>query len=76
MRFISICLIIFLIASCSSGRNRLEEEIAYTRAVINQSTDAYQICTEDNIDNLSRCNSLIKLIDEDKRRLAILESKR
>jgi hypothetical protein len=34
-----------------------------------QSVDAYQICTEENIHNLSKCAPLIKLMDEDKKRL-------
>jgi len=66
--FLLLCLL-FSLSACSSGRDKRLIELAYARNAYEQSVDAYQICTEENIHNLSKCAPLIKLMDEDKKRL-------
>ena len=60
------------LASCGAGRDRKAEELAYARFASRQSLDAYQICTEENVGDENQCSALIKLMDEDNRRLARL----
>ena len=66
--FLILCLLIS-ISACSSGRDKRLIELAYARDAYEQSVDSDQICTEENIHNLSKCAPLIKLMDEDKKRL-------
>ena len=69
MRFVLAIALLFNLASCSSGPDKRLIELAYAKVSLDQSTDAYQICTEDNIGDLSKCATLIKLMQEDQRRL-------
>ena len=69
MRLFLILCLIFTVSACSSGPDKRLIELAYARNAYEQSVDAYQICTEENIHNLSKCALLIKLMDEDKKRL-------
>lgn len=61
-----VCL---LLASCSGSRDKRAEDLAFARSAAFQSTDAYQICTEQNIENASKCSALIKLMEADQKRV-------
>jgi len=74
MRFVLAIALLSLLASCSSGPDKRLIELAYAKGALDQSTDAYQICTEDHIGDLSKCATLIKLMQEDQRRLERLSS--
>lgn len=63
------------LAACGSGRDKRAEELAFARVASKQSLDAYQICTEENVGDEGQCSALIRLMDEDSRRLARLTGK-
>ena len=69
MRLVITLILLSALAACSRGPDKRLIELAYAKGALEQSTDAYQICTEDNIDDLSKCETLIKLIQEDQKRL-------
>jgi hypothetical protein len=56
------------LASCSSGRVR-PEDLAYARMAQFQSLAAYQICSEENIGDPTRCDALLRLQDSDRKTL-------
>ena len=66
-----VCL---LLASCNGSRDKKVEDLAFARSAVFQSTDAYQICTEQNIENSSKCSALIKLMEADQKRISRLTS--
>ena len=45
------------------------EEPNYANAAKYQSLDAYQLCTEENPGDPDKCATLIKLLEDDKKRL-------
>ena len=63
------------LASCGAWRDKKAEELAYARFAARQSLDAYQICTEENVGDEIQCSALIKLIDEDNRRVGRLSTR-
>ncbi len=69
MRTLLVLIFLSALTACSSGPDKRLIELAYAKGALEQSTDAYQICTEDNINDLSKCATLIKLMQEDQRRL-------
>lgn len=71
-RLILLLTLSLALASCGAGGDKKAEELAYARFVERQSLDAYQICTEENVEDENQCSALIKLMDEDNRRIARL----
>lgn len=69
MRLLLAIILMSILSACSSGPDKRALELAYARDSLEQSTDAYQICTEENIDDISKCATLIKLMQDDQRRL-------
>ena len=69
MRLLLVIILLSILSACSIGPDKRALELAYARDSLEQSTDAYQICTEDNIDDLSKCATLIKLMQDDQKRL-------
>ena len=69
MRIIIVIVFLSALSACSSGPDKRLIELAYAKGALDQSTDAYQICTEDNIGDISKCATLIKLMQEDQKRL-------
>jgi hypothetical protein len=45
------------------------DERGYANAAKYQSLDAYQLCTEEHPGELEKCEALVKLMDDDKKRL-------
>jgi hypothetical protein len=68
MRYLLLFLALAILAACSSGRVR-PEDLAYAREAQFQSLVAYQICSEKNIDDLRKCDALVRLQDADQKRL-------
>ncbi len=56
-------------AGCSSTNGGRMEERNYANAAKYQSLDAYQLCTEENPGDPDKCATLIKLLEDDKKRL-------
>ena len=54
MRFVLAIALLSLLASCGSGLNKRLIELANAKGALDQSTDAYQICNEENIGDLSK----------------------
>jgi hypothetical protein len=71
-RLLLLLSISLALASCGAGRDKKAEELAYARFAERQSLDAYQICAEENVGDENQCSALIKLMDEDNRRIARL----
>jgi hypothetical protein len=71
MRYLFLSLVLASLAACSSGRVR-PEDLAYAREAQFQSLVAYKICSEKNIDDLRKCDALVRLQDADQKRLARL----
>jgi hypothetical protein len=63
-----ICVLAFC-AGCSSTSGGRGQEQSYANAAKYQSLDAYQICTEDNPGDPEKCAALVKLLEDDKKRL-------
>ena len=59
-----------------NSRRVRPEDIAYAREAKLQSLDAYQICTEENIDDLKKCDALAGLQNADEKRLERLISQK
>jgi hypothetical protein len=71
MRLLLAIILLSILSACSSGPDKRALELAYARESFEQSTDANQICTEENIDDLSKCATLIRLMQDDQRRKSI-----
>lgn len=56
-------------AGCSSTTSGRVDERGYANAAKYQSLDAYQLCTEENPGEPEKCEALVKLMDDDKKRL-------
>lgn len=56
-------------AGCSSTTGGRVDERGYANAAKYQSLDAYQLCTEENPGELEKCEALVKLMEDDKKRL-------
>jgi hypothetical protein len=56
-------------AGCSSTTGGRVDERGYANAAKYQSLDAYQLCTEEHPGELEKCEALVKLMDDDKKRL-------
>lgn len=69
MRIFLAIILLSVLSACSSGPDKRALELAYAKDSLEQSTDAYQICTEENIGDLSKCATLIKLMQDDQKRL-------
>lgn len=63
-----LCLLT-LCAGCSSTTGGRVEERSYANAAKYQSLDAYQLCTEENPGEPEKCGTLVKLLEDDKKRL-------
>lgn len=63
-----LCLLC-LCAGCSSSNGGRIEERSYANAAKYQSLDAYQLCTEENPGDPDKCATLVKLLEDDKKRL-------
>jgi len=68
-RNILILCLLTLLAGCSSTTGGRVEERSYANAAKYQSLDAYQLCTEDNPGDPDKCATLVKLLEDDKKRL-------
>jgi hypothetical protein len=73
MRYLLLFIALALLAGCASSRVR-PEDIAYAREAQSQSLVAYQICTEENIGDLKKCDAILRLQNADAKRLARLTS--
>jgi|688.fasta_scaffold1266679_2 hypothetical protein len=69
---LSLLIFCSLLASCSGSRDKKVEDLAFARSAVFQSTDAYQICTEQNIESSEKCSALIKLMEADQKRVTRL----
>lgn len=58
-----------LCAGCNSTTGGRMEERSYANAAKYQSLDAYQLCTEENPGAPEKCSTLVKVLEEDKKRL-------
>ena len=56
-------------AGCSSTSSGRVDERGYASAAKYQSLDAYQLCTEENPGEVEKCEALVKLMEDDKKRL-------
>ena len=63
-----LCLLT-LCAGCSSTTSGRLEDRSYANAAKYQSLDAYQLCTEENPGEQEKCGTLVKLLEDDKKRL-------
>lgn len=68
MRYLLLFSALAILAGCSSGGVR-PEDLAYAREAQFQSLAAYQICTENNIGDIRKCDALVSLHDADQKRL-------
>ena len=68
-RNFSIICLLTLCAGCSSTTGGGTAERGYANAAKYQSLDAYQLCTEENPGEPEKCGTLVKLLEDDKKRL-------
>jgi hypothetical protein len=68
MRYLVLFSAVAILAGCNSDRVR-PEDLAYARTAQSQSRVAYQICSEENIGDLRKCDALVRLQDADQKRL-------
>ena len=74
-RVVLIAAISMALTSCSRGPDKKAMELAYARRAVSQSMEAYQICSEENFEDLNQCGALINLMDADERRVVRLSSR-
>lgn len=67
-----LLIVCLCLASCSGARDKRGDDLAFARSAVFQSTDAYQICTEQNIENSEKCGALVKLMEADQKRVSRL----
>ena len=68
-RNVMILCLLTLCAGCSSTTGGRVEERNYANAAKYQSLDAYKLCTEENPGDPDKCANLVKLLEDDKKRL-------
>lgn len=73
--FLIVCLLT-LLAACNSTTSGGSVERGYANAAKYQSLDAYQLCSEENPGEPEKCGTLVKLLEDDKKRLDRVSSPR
>jgi len=71
MRRVLVVAVLPFFAGCNSSNVR-PQDLASARAAQTQSVSAYQICTEQNMQDPKKCDALAKLSQADDRRLSKL----